>query len=207
METSNFTANCVKFAQLANHNGEPREIHVIITNFYHSLLLKCTPTFTANLAKSAQFANTWCESREINQLRTNFNKSSIFLTLVRQDPTPCLRELRESRNFTLTSRNLHFRIYPMLYCDTNFCKYCYKRIIPAPHTVHKIATVLDGKKTHSYITKTLTFPNSNPLLRHKQFESQESNFIFVILAYSGSRTCLWFHISSRIKEVVTSPRK
>ena len=82
-------------------------------------------------------------------------------------------------------------------------------IIPAPHTVHKIATVLEGKKkqTHSYITKTLTFPTSNPLLGHKQFESRESNFIFVILAYSGSRTFLCFQISSRIKEVVTSPRK
>ena len=29
----------------------------------------------------------------------------------------------------------------------------------------------EGKETHSYITKTLTFPTSNPLLRHKQFES------------------------------------
>ena len=45
METSNFTANCAKFAQFANHHGEPREIHVIIANFYHSLLLKCTPPF------------------------------------------------------------------------------------------------------------------------------------------------------------------
>ena len=78
METSNFTANCTKLAQFANHHGEPREIHVIIANFYHSLLLKVPQLFTANLAKSAQFANTWCESREITQLRTNFNKSSIF---------------------------------------------------------------------------------------------------------------------------------
>ena len=51
METSNFTANCVKFAQFANHNGEPREIRVIITNFYHSLLLKCTPTFYSKSRK------------------------------------------------------------------------------------------------------------------------------------------------------------
>ena len=35
----------VKFAQFANYHGEPREIRVIIANFYHSLLLKCTPTF------------------------------------------------------------------------------------------------------------------------------------------------------------------
>ena len=78
METLNFTANCAKFAQFANHHGKPREIRVIITNFYHSLLLSVPQLFTANIAKSAQFANTWCESREINQLRTNFNKSSIF---------------------------------------------------------------------------------------------------------------------------------
>ena len=80
-------------------------------------------------------------------------------------------------------------------------------LIPAPHTVHQFATVLEGKETHSYITKTLTFPTSSPLLRHKQFESQENNFIFVILAYSGSCTCLCFQISSSIKEVVISPRK
>ena len=77
VETPNFTANCAQFAQFANHHGEPRKIRVIIANFYHSLLLKCTPIFTANLAKSTQFANTWYESR-VNQLRTNFNKSSFF---------------------------------------------------------------------------------------------------------------------------------
>ena len=51
METSNFTANCAKFAQFANHHGEPREIRVIIANFYHSLLLKCTPTFYSKSRK------------------------------------------------------------------------------------------------------------------------------------------------------------
>ena len=68
--------------------------------------------FTANIAKFAQFADTWCESREINQIRTNFNKPSIFLfqTLVRQDPAPCLRELRESR-----SLKLRFAKPPLLY--------------------------------------------------------------------------------------------
>ena len=48
METSNFTANCTKFA---NHHGEPREIRAIIANFYHSLLLKCTPTFYSKSRK------------------------------------------------------------------------------------------------------------------------------------------------------------
>ena len=51
MDTSNFTANCAKFAQFANHHGVPREISVIIANFYHSLLLKCTPTFYSNSRK------------------------------------------------------------------------------------------------------------------------------------------------------------
>ena len=58
METSNFTANRAKFAQFANHNGEPREIRVILANIYHSLFFfSVSQTFTAKLAKSAQFAN------------------------------------------------------------------------------------------------------------------------------------------------------
>ena len=51
-----FSANCTKFAQFANHNDEPREIRMIITNFYHSLLLKYTPTF-------------YSKSREIRPIR------------------------------------------------------------------------------------------------------------------------------------------
>ena len=39
METSNFTANRAKFAQFANHNGEPRKIRVILANIYYSLFL------------------------------------------------------------------------------------------------------------------------------------------------------------------------
>ena len=88
-----------------------------------------------------------------------------------------------------------------------FVKFVTKMFIPAPYTVHQFATVLEGKETHSYVTKMLTFPTSNPLLRHKQFESRENNFIFVILAYTGSRTCLCFQISSNIKEVVISPQE
>ena len=51
METSNFTANCMKFAQFANHHGEPCEIRAILANFYHSLLFKCTPTFYSKSRK------------------------------------------------------------------------------------------------------------------------------------------------------------
>ena len=65
-----------------------------------------------------------------------------------------------------------------------------------------------GRKGNSFfVTKLLTFPTSKQLLRHKQFESQENNFIFVILAYSGSCTCLCFQVSSSIKEVVISPKE
>ena len=45
----------------------------------------------------------------------------------------------------------------------------------------------------------LTFPILGLLLRHKQSEFWKNDFIFVILAYSGSRTCLCFQISSSIK--------
>ena len=166
METSNFTANCVKFAQFANHNGKPREIRVIITNFYIPCSLGVPQLFTANLAKSAQFANTWCESHEINQLRTNFNKFFyfLFLTLLRQDPTPCLRELRESRNFTLTSRNLHFRIYPLLYCDTNFVSI----VTRGSFQLHIHFTICDsiGRKENSFLYyKKANFPNFKPTFR------------------------------------------
>ena len=63
------------------------------------------------------------------------------------------------------------------------------------------------KENNSYITKTLTFPTSGPNLRDKQSEFQKNNFLFLILAYSGSRTCLYFQISSNIKEVITSPQE
>ena len=51
----------------------------------------------------------------------------------------------------------------------------------------------------------LTFSTSGPDLRDKQSEFWKNNFIFLILAYSGSRTCLQFQISSNIKEVESPP--
>ena len=104
MEPSKFTANCAKIAQFTTPSHKSREIRTILVKFYQPLLPNCTPTFfTANLAKFAQFANTQSERRELNQFRTNSSTSYIlyFQTLVRQDPTPCLRELREFRNLKL----------------------------------------------------------------------------------------------------------
>ena len=38
LETSNFTANCAKFAQFANHHSESCEIHAIFANIYQLLV-------------------------------------------------------------------------------------------------------------------------------------------------------------------------
>ena len=104
MEPSKFTANCAKITQFTTPSHKSREIRAILVKFYQPSLPICTPTFfTANVAKFAQFMNTQSERLEINQFRANLNKSSIFIfqTLVRQDPTPCLCELREFRNLKL----------------------------------------------------------------------------------------------------------
>ena len=72
-------------------------------------------------------------------------------------------------------------------------------------TVQQCVITLDESEIDSYITKTLTFPTLGLLLRHKQSEFWKNNFIFAILGYSRSRTCLCFQISSSIKEVTISP--
>ena len=59
-------------------------------------------------------------------------------------------------------------------------------------TVHQCAITLEEEEIHSYITKTLTFPISGPLLRYKQSEFWKNHFIFLTLAYSGSCICLHF---------------
>ena len=72
---------------------------------------------------------------------------------------------------------------------------------------YQCAMALERKENNSYITKTLTFPTSGPNLRDKQSEFRKNNFIFLILAYSGSCTCLYFQISSNINEITTSPQE
>ena len=57
METTNFTANCAKFAQFANHHCESHEICAILASSTTSCSLSVPQLFTANFAKSAQFAN------------------------------------------------------------------------------------------------------------------------------------------------------
>ena len=87
METSSFTANCVKFAQFANHHSESREIRAILASFYHSLLFKCNPTFYSKSRKIRPIRY------DINQIRTNFYYSSI-----------CLLDTRKTGSNTLLAR-------------------------------------------------------------------------------------------------------
>ena len=49
------------------------------------------------------------------------------------------------------------------------------------------------------------FPNFRTTFKAQEIQFWENDFIFVILAYSGSRTCLCFQISSSIKKVRISP--
>ena len=53
----------------------------------------------------------------------------------------------------------------------------------------------------------LTFSTLNSDLRDKQSEFWKSDFIFLILASSGSHTCLQFQVSFNIKEVRISTQK
>ena len=51
----------------------------------------------------------------------------------------------------------------------------------------------------------LTFRILGLLLKHKQSEFWKNDFIFVILAYSGSHTCLHFQISANIRKLKFPP--
>ena len=143
---------------------------------------------------------------KLNQIRTNFNKSSIFpfKTLVRQDPAPCLHELRESR-----SLKLRFAKPPLLYSLHNILTLyilLQDNSLQFKATIYQCVVKMD-KNELILILQNANFPNFRPTFRHKQSEFRENNSIFVILACSRSRTCLCFQISSSIKKVVTSPRK
>ena len=51
-------------------------------------------------------------------------------------------------------------------------------------------TSIEPRCDDFYVAKMLTFSTSDPDLRHKQSEFWKNNFIFLILAYSGSHTYL-----------------
>ena len=121
-----------------------------------------------------------------------------------QDPAPCLRELRKSR-----SLKLRFAKPPILYLLHNILTLyilLQNNSLQSVTTVYQCVVTMD-KNELILILQNANCPTLGLLLRHKQSEFRENNFIFVILAYSRSCTCLCFQISSRIKKVVTSPRK
>ena len=104
MEPSKFTANCTKIAQFATPSHKSREIRAILVKFYQPLLPNCTPTFLQQIPRNSLNSLT-LRATDVNL--TNFTLIPAhliffyFQTLVRQDPTPCLRKLREFRNLKL----------------------------------------------------------------------------------------------------------
>ena len=141
MESSNFT----KFAQFANHHGVSCEIRAILAKFYHFLLFKHTPPFYSKSHKNSPNSQIL---RANHAELTNFALISInllfcFQTLVRQDPTPCLRESRESRNLELEFAKCSF-LYS-LHNTLTFVRFVTGQLTPArshsPPMCHNI-----GKK-------------------------------------------------------------
>ena len=71
----------------------------------------------------------------------------LIILLVRQDPTPCLCELRESRNLKLNLQSIHFRTYSKIYYNNNLCKFVTERkSFQLRTTDYQCATALQGRK-------------------------------------------------------------
>ena len=89
------------------------------------------------------------------------------------------------------SQNFRFRVHPIIYYDTNFVS-----IVTENHSSSIYSSSICGsigREGNSFLYyKNANFLKFRPLLRHKQSEFRKNNFIFLILAYSGSRTCLYF---------------
>ena len=93
MELSKFTANCAKSAQLANPCPELREIcalHAHFSRFFADFAQFTLLEITQATANSAKFA-----------LYLLICNNFIILTLVRQDPAPCLSKSCEIHNLKL----------------------------------------------------------------------------------------------------------
>ena len=104
VEPSKFTANCVKIAQFATPNRESREICAILVNSTNP----CFPTVPQHFSQQIpRNSLTSLRPKAIDAKLTNSSTSYIlyFQTLLRQDPTPCLCELREFRNLKLKFAN------------------------------------------------------------------------------------------------------
>ena len=112
MELLKLTANCAKSTQFIDPCPELREIHTLRTHFSRFCIPSgkiakiCTIRVMFKFsADSAQFTLL-----EITQATANSVKSTLYLlihnnfiilTLVRQDPAPCLSELRKFHNLKL----------------------------------------------------------------------------------------------------------
>ena len=164
METSNFTANCMKFTQFANHHGKSREIRAILTKFYHFLLFKRTPPFLQQISQNSPDSQIL---RANHAKLTNFALISInllfcFQTLVRQDPTPCLRESRKSCNL-----ELEFAKCSLLYSLHNtltFVTLLQGNSLQLEATVHQCVITLGRGNLFLYY-KNANFPNFRPTFK------------------------------------------
>ena len=143
----------------------------VLSMYYHVLLFQIsddrqrTPGNWSESSRTHSIRpHTWCESREINQIRTNFNKSSIFLfkTLVRQDPAPCLCELRESR-----SLKLRFAKPPILYSLHNILTLyilLQDNSLQFKATIYQCVVTMD-KNELILILQNANFPNFRPTFK------------------------------------------
>ena len=99
MELSKFTANCAKSTQFADPCPELREIRARFSRF-------CIPSGKIVKIRTIRVILSFCRFRAIHIDGNNpgYSKFAItlsFLTLVRQDPAPCLSESRKFCNLKL----------------------------------------------------------------------------------------------------------
>ena len=125
MELSKFTANCTKSAQFTDPCPELCEICALHANFSRF----CIPSGKIARIRAIRIILIFAEFAqytllEITQAAVNTVKSALsllicnnfsILTLVRQDPAPCLSESREFRNLKLQFTKYQFWMkFPLL---------------------------------------------------------------------------------------------
>ena len=111
MELSKFTANCAKSTQFADPHPELREIHALHAHFSWFYI----PSGKIAEIRAIRVTFIFCRIRTIHPIGNNPGCSKfseiclvstnshnfIILTLVRQDPAPCLSKSREFHNLKL----------------------------------------------------------------------------------------------------------
>ena len=123
MELSKFTANCTKSTQFADPCPELREIHALRAHFSRFFIP------SGKIAKihaiHVMFNSLQISLLEITQATVNSVKSALYLlicnsfiilTLVRQDPAPCLSESHEFCKLKLQFTKYQLRMKFQMLC-------------------------------------------------------------------------------------------